>query len=174
MRRSQPGSSGSIRVNINGLPHLEQGGRRLSTNLKFRGSMVRLKQRLCRWNSESIPQRKTGSAKMTVLLRIDGCRGLLKISFSLPKVYLRSPGTVCRAFAAATPGIIHHGPTLGCLPSKGVFSRDDKHARSNAVQSVLRPRGSPWQATEAEALDLRSLRQEDRHHFRTLQGGFGS
>jgi hypothetical protein len=35
----------------NGLPHLEQGGRRLSTNLKSRGSMVSLKQRLYRWNS---------------------------------------------------------------------------------------------------------------------------
>jgi len=29
MRRSNPGFSGSILVNTNGLPHLEQGGRRV-------------------------------------------------------------------------------------------------------------------------------------------------
>jgi hypothetical protein len=34
VRRAKPGSSGSIFVKSNGLPHLEQGGRRLSTNLK--------------------------------------------------------------------------------------------------------------------------------------------
>ncbi len=33
VRRSKPGSSGSMRVNNNGLPHLEHGGRSLSTNL---------------------------------------------------------------------------------------------------------------------------------------------
>jgi hypothetical protein len=27
MRMSKPGSSGSIRVNVNGLPHAEHGGR---------------------------------------------------------------------------------------------------------------------------------------------------
>src|SRR3981081_2978757 len=38
MRRSNPASFGSMRVKINGLPHLEQGGRRVSANLKLRGS----------------------------------------------------------------------------------------------------------------------------------------
>jgi hypothetical protein len=56
MRRSKPGFSGSIRVNINGLPHLEQGGRRLLTNLNSRGSItVGSSQRSCGENSESIP-----------------------------------------------------------------------------------------------------------------------
>jgi hypothetical protein len=41
MRMSKPGSSGSIRVNINGLPHVEHGGRRLLVNLKLRGSVIR-------------------------------------------------------------------------------------------------------------------------------------
>jgi hypothetical protein len=33
VRRSKPASSGSMRVNSSGLPHLEQGGQSLSTNL---------------------------------------------------------------------------------------------------------------------------------------------
>jgi hypothetical protein len=33
------------------------------------------------------------SDKLTVLLRIDGCRGLLQNFTFLSKVYLRSPGT---------------------------------------------------------------------------------
>src|SRR5258708_27718555 len=67
MRRSKPGSSGWIRVNINGLLHLEQGGRRLSTNLKSRGSItVRISQRLCGRNSESIPQSKTGHCEIQI------------------------------------------------------------------------------------------------------------
>jgi hypothetical protein len=33
VRISKPGSEGSIRVKINGLPHLEQGGRFMLTNL---------------------------------------------------------------------------------------------------------------------------------------------
>src|SRR5947209_10341453 len=61
MRRSKPGSHGSIRVNINGLPHLEQGGRSLSTNVKLRGStIVRLSERLCDRNSQSIPHSEAG------------------------------------------------------------------------------------------------------------------
>jgi hypothetical protein len=44
------------------------------------------------------------SDRLTVLLRIDGCRGCFKVSLSLPKEYLRSPGTVCRVFAIITPG----------------------------------------------------------------------
>jgi hypothetical protein len=43
---------------------LEQGGRRLSTNLKSRGSItVRISQRLCGRNSESISQSKQVTAK---------------------------------------------------------------------------------------------------------------
>src|SRR4051794_37908135 len=38
MRRSKPGSAGSMRVNTSDLPHLEQGGRRLGTNLNLGGS----------------------------------------------------------------------------------------------------------------------------------------
>ena len=63
MRRSKPGASGSIRVNINGLPHLEQGGRRLLTNLNSRGSTtVGTNQRSCGENSESIPHNVIGTA----------------------------------------------------------------------------------------------------------------
>src|SRR5438105_3835780 len=47
--------------------HLEQGGRRLSTNLKLRGSItLRISQRLCGRNSESIPQSKTGHCEIQV------------------------------------------------------------------------------------------------------------
>jgi hypothetical protein len=62
--------------------------------------MAQIRQRLYRWNSESIPQSKIGhnvafpSAKLTVLLRIDGCRRLLQNLTFFRKVYLRSPGTV--------------------------------------------------------------------------------
>jgi|SRR5438105_15699266 hypothetical protein len=37
MRRSKPGSHGSIRLNSSGLAHLEHGGRRLSTKLNLGG-----------------------------------------------------------------------------------------------------------------------------------------
>jgi hypothetical protein len=40
MRRSKPGSCGSIRVNISGLPQAEQGGRRFSTSSYLGGSTM--------------------------------------------------------------------------------------------------------------------------------------
>src|SRR5436189_4405304 len=40
MRRSKPGSHGSMRVNSSGLAHLEHGGRRLSTKLNLGGSVT--------------------------------------------------------------------------------------------------------------------------------------
>ena len=42
MRRSNPGSSGSISVRISGRPHLEQEGLRLSTNLYLGASAIAL------------------------------------------------------------------------------------------------------------------------------------
>jgi hypothetical protein len=67
VRKSKPGSSGSIRLSNNGLPHLEQGGRRLSTNLNLRGST--------RYAYSASPQSKLGpfSPKMSVAaVRRDG------------------------------------------------------------------------------------------------------
>jgi hypothetical protein len=48
-----------MRVNSNGLLHLEQGGRSFSTNLKFGGWAIGFViQRLCWLHSESFPQRE--------------------------------------------------------------------------------------------------------------------
>jgi hypothetical protein len=47
------------------------------------------------------------SDKMTVLLRIDGCRGLLQNFTFISKSIIAFARHGCRAFAAATPDIIH-------------------------------------------------------------------
>jgi hypothetical protein len=56
VRRSNPGSSGAMRVKSSGLPHREQGGRRLSTNLYFGTSDMALNTAAVPVESESIPQ----------------------------------------------------------------------------------------------------------------------
>jgi hypothetical protein len=106
VRRSKPRSSGSIRVKFSGLPHLEQGGRRASTNLKSIG-FIAATQRLYRWNrvnsaEENRAQRRVPSDRLTVLLRIDGCRRLLQHFTFISKTVLAFARHSCRAFAVAT------------------------------------------------------------------------